>query len=94
MISNETLKILFFDTETTGLPLVDSAALDQQPRIIEIAAALFDNLSHRQLGTLDILINPGVNLETVIRNITGLTDFDLRDKEPWAAQWEIVQAFF
>ncbi len=50
---------LFYDTETTGLPLFDMPSEDpRQPHIVQIGAALVDLESRRRLATIDLTIQP------------------------------------
>lgn len=67
---------LIFDTETTGLVLHPRAKDGQQPRIIEWGGLLVDK-EGKELGELNVLINPGMPLPAVITKITGITDNDL-----------------
>lgn len=91
------MKIVLFDTETTGFPRtpIETQPLDVQPRIIQIAAHLVE---HDEMGTgftlIDKLIthiNPGVPVPAKITEITGITDTDLAGKPQWG---EIREFFF
>lgn len=75
--------ILFnvFDTETTGLPYHQDADLRKQPRIIEFAGIVTDGRDI--LHEYEFICNPGVEIEPIITQITGLTNDDLRDKPPF-----------
>lgn len=77
------MKTLVFDTETTGIPKHPNARDSVQPRIIEFGAILVDS-SGEPLQEIDILFNPGVELEAIITKITGLTDEDLSDAPRFA----------
>ena len=44
------VKIIMFDTETTGLLLPEGAPLENQPQIIEFAAIAMDNTSKKLIG--------------------------------------------
>lgn len=65
---------LFYDTETTGLPLRDEP-LDHpaQPHLTQIAALLTDG-SGGKLGLLDLLIRPdGWTIPEELQKLTGIT---------------------
>lgn len=51
--------ILFYDTETTGLPLFSEPSEDpRQPHIVQLAALLVDADSRKVLSTVDLIISP------------------------------------
>ena len=53
------MKALFYDTETTGLPLFDQPSEDpRQPHIVQLAAALVDLESRRRVASIDLTIRP------------------------------------
>lgn len=70
---------LIFDTETTGLLPALGARMKHQARIIEWGGLLVDK-EGKELGELNVLINPGMPLPAVITKITGITDKDLVDQ--------------
>lgn len=70
-----------FDTETTGLPYHPRAPLSQQPRVIEFGGIITDGESI--LETLEFICDPGVQIEQIITDITGLTNDDLAGKPPF-----------
>ncbi len=50
---------LFFDTETTGLPLYDQPSDDpRQPHIVQLGALLVDLDSRRELSCIDVIVKP------------------------------------
>jgi len=50
---------LFYDTETTGLPLwKDPSDHPNQPHIVQLAAALVDLDTRRTVSTLDVIVRP------------------------------------
>lgn len=67
------MRVLFFDTETTGLPLwhepSDSAG---QPHIVELACELWDG--DQQIEAFDTLVVPGVPIPADVIAIHGITD--------------------
>ena len=75
-------RIIVFDTETTGLPLHPDAPLAKQPKIIEFGAAVLEQ--GKIVEEASFLINPLEPLTPVIIKITGLTDDDLKNQEPFA----------
>jgi len=51
--------ILFYDTETQGLPLFDQPSEDvRQPHIVSIAASLIDSDTRREVSSLDAIVKP------------------------------------
>lgn len=81
-----------FDTETTGLPYHENAPLRLQPRIIEFGGLVTDG--ETILDTLEFICDPGVEIEPIITKITGITNDDLADKEPFSAYVESLASFF
>ena len=70
------MRALVIDFETSGLLLPDTAKPEQQPRIIEIGAALV-TASGEIEETLERLIFPGIKITDEITRITKLTNEDL-----------------
>lgn len=81
-----------FDTETTGLPKHRDADLRLQPRIIEFAGLITDG--KEIIETVEFICNPGIAIETIITEITGLTNEDLKDKPPFKQFIPQVAEFF
>lgn len=81
-----------FDTETTDLPWHRDADLSTQPRIIEFGGLLTDGVEI--IDTLEFICNPGVLIEAVITEITGLKNEDLQDKPPFSEFLVPVNNFF
>jgi DNA polymerase III epsilon subunit-like protein len=81
-----------FDTETTGLPWHRDAELSTQPRIIEFGGLLTDGIEI--IDTLEFICNPGIAIEAIITEITGLKNEDLQDKPPFSEFVPQVGAFF
>lgn len=89
-------RTLIFDTETTGLLLPSTAALADQPHIIEIG------LIEVVKGSVEVaierewswLINPGQPLTEEITKITGLKDSDLEGKPSFVEVLpELIEVF-
>jgi DNA polymerase-3 subunit epsilon len=50
---------LFYDTETTGLPLFKEPSEDpRQPHIVQLGAALVDMDSRKVLSSIDVIVRP------------------------------------
>lgn len=50
---------LFFDTETTGLPLLEQPSEDpSQPHIVQLAACLVDLDNRDTIASLDVIVRP------------------------------------
>lgn len=81
-----------FDCETTGLPVHRLAPLSKQPRIIEFGGIITDG--ENVIHTLEFICNPGVAIEPIITEITGLTNEDLKDKPPFSAFVPELKDFF
>lgn len=67
--------ILFYDTETTGLPNWSAPSEDpSQPRILELAAELCDETTGLTLGQINVIIRPDdwVIPQEII-DLTGIT---------------------
>lgn len=67
--------ILFFDTETTGLPdwKVPSDS-EHQPHLVQLAAILADADTRREIATLDLIIRPdGWEIPDEVAEIHGIT---------------------
>lgn len=86
------MKLLVFDTETTGLPLHPEAPIELQPSIIEFGCALLDK--GKVIKKFETLINPGKVLEPIITKITGITDEMLLDAPAFEVAWPKIKAMF
>lgn len=66
---------LFYDTETTGLPLFNEPSEDpRQPHIVQLGACLVDLDSRKTLATLDVIVKPaGWVIPDDIAAIHGIT---------------------
>lgn len=69
--------VLFFDTETTGLPLWKEPSSDpQQPHILQICGALFRDDDHL-LRSINTMVRPdGFDIPDEITELTGITRED------------------
>lgn len=53
------MKVLFYDTETSGMPLFDQPSGDpRQPHIVQLAAALIDTDTRQDLAAFNFTIMP------------------------------------
>lgn len=68
-------KILFVDLETTGFDRT-------WDYIIEVAAILYDEETQVRLGEFHEYIRPGKRIPQAVAEITGITDFMVRDARP------------
>jgi DNA polymerase III subunit epsilon len=68
--------ILFYDTETNGLPLWNQPSEHPaQPHITQLAAELFDADSGRTLAFMDVMIHPeGWTIPPELEALTGITN--------------------
>ena len=67
--------MIVFDTETTGLPLPETAPLDNQPKIIEIALVKLD-FDLKETDRYETLINPEVNIPA---GASAVNNINLKD---------------
>lgn len=68
------MPILFFDTETTGLP--DKRApitAPHQPHIVQLAAILTDD-DGTERASLNLIVDPGVSIPKGASDVHGITD--------------------
>jgi DNA polymerase III epsilon subunit-like protein len=82
------------DWETTGLTLHPGVPAYRQPRAIEFGGALVDCKTGEVVDELGFLVNPGETIEPIITKITGLTNAELAEAEPFEAHLEKLAAFF
>jgi DNA polymerase-3 subunit epsilon len=88
------MKVVIFDTETTGLVKHSLTPLKDQPYIIELGTIVWDTVTD-QTAERAWLMNPGVKLEAIITKITGLRDEDVVDEPPFSAYVDaIANTFF
>lgn len=86
------MKVLVFDTETTGLLLPSAAPLDKQPRIIELGIAVL--LDGQTIEEHNWLIDPGEPISAEITKITGITNEQLTGKPSFKDVWSEAQGLF
>lgn len=66
---------LFYDTETTGLPLFNEPSEDpRQPHIVQLAASLVDLSTRQTIASLDVIVRPdGWVIPDEVSAIHGIT---------------------
>lgn len=66
---------LFYDTETTGLPLFHEPSEDpRQPHIVQLAASLVDLQSRHVIASMDVIVRPlGWEIPDDVAAIHGIT---------------------
>lgn len=67
--------VLFYDTETQGLPLFDQPSEDpRQPHIVQLAACLVDIDTWSMIAGIDVIIRPdGWEIPEEVARIHGIT---------------------
>lgn len=68
--------ILFFDTETTGLPVwKEPSGSDKQPHLVQLAAILCNADTREIIDTMDVIIKPdGWEIPQVTIDVHGITN--------------------
>lgn len=84
---------LLLDTETTKLTEVSAAPLDQQPRILELAAVKLDD-DLAEVGRVEFLVNPGGPLSEDTLKITRVPVDRLPSERPFASRVRELADFF
>ena len=66
---------IFYDTETTGLPLFNEPSEDpRQPHIVQLAACLVDLQSRHVIASMDVIVRPmGWEIPAEVAAIHGIT---------------------
>lgn len=67
--------VLFYDTETTGIPLFNEPSEDpRQPHIVQLAACLVDLDTHKTIQSMDVIVRPdGWEIPDDVAAIHGIT---------------------
>lgn len=79
-----------WDTETTGLILHHDAAIDKQPRIVEIALTRLSRQNGKVIAKHSWLVNPLCSIPKDATAIHGISDDDVRGKPTFAELWPDV----
>ncbi len=69
------MRILFYDTETSGMPLFSEPSSDpRQPHIVQVAAALVDSETRKIEAEMNLLVRPqGWDIDPEAQAIHGIT---------------------
>lgn len=89
------MKIIVFDTETTGLP-INSDDLDLQPYICQFAAIIYeyDGSNWAEAEVIDILIRPLIPIPLMATALHGIKDEDVTDQPVFSEVVDqIIEAF-
>jgi DNA polymerase III subunit epsilon len=76
------MKILVFDTETTGFIDKKETDISKQPRIVQFAAILWDILPNgkfEETQRINILMTPGIPIPYAASQVHHIYDVDVRD---------------
>ena len=86
------MKILLFDTETTGLLSPEIVKIENQPKIIEIGCLLVDKSGI--INEVNQLIHPSEGVSIEITKITGIKNQDLIGKPKFIDFYDNLKPFF
>ncbi len=76
------MKILVFDTETTGFINKKEFNLEKQPRIVQFAGIMWEmskNGNFEESGRINVLINPGVPIPYGASQVHNIYDVDVKE---------------
>ena len=88
------IKLIVFDTETTGLFSSVDGPLDKLPKIIELFALKIDDQSFEIKDELDLLIDPKQPLSEEIIKVTSITDEMVKGKGAFPLHFEAISRFW
>ena len=92
------MKIIIFDTETTGIPVKEGKNLEEQPHVIQFASLTFDfdNFTKRftESARYNQLIKPPVAVPAESIRISGITDELVKDMPNFAQVYEDIRRLF
>ena len=84
-----------FDTETTDLIKNSLQPLEHQPRIIEFFGLLLDDEQEfKEVESINLLINPGIDISAEVTRITHITDEMVKDKPKFSEVEPLIAAYF
>lgn len=89
------MRIVVWDTETTGLPVLNGK-LAQQPYIIQFAGILGEvdsNGKYRELERKNILIKPPISIPFSSSQVHGIYDRDVADAPPIGEKMDEIIKF-
>jgi len=89
------VKILVFDTETTGFINKKDPSLDAQPHIIQFAGILWEltNWVYTELERKNILIKPPISIPYWASQVHHIYDIDVQNAPVMADQIEEIMGF-
>ena len=89
------MKILVFDTETTGFINKKEISLQKQPYIVQFAWILWDldNGKYTELERINIFINPGIPIPYAASQVHHIYDIDVKDAPPMSSQIDEIMDF-
>ena len=87
------MKIVLFDTETTGLVRPGPADLKLQPYITEFYACKIDE-EFTMLGEVDTLIRPPIKIPDEVIKISGITDEMVKESPVFPMVFSQLASFF
>ena len=95
-MARKLLTVNLFDTETTGLCVPKVNDLDKQPHMVEIYVmkVVQNGNKFEQVGELDILLKPPVELSPKITKITGITNTAIEKKNAFVKEYKKIAEFF
>lgn len=69
------MNVLFYDTETQGLPLFNEPSEDpRQPHVVQLAACLVDTDTRKTISSMDVIVRPnGWTIPDDVAKIHGIT---------------------
>ena len=88
------MKIIIFDTETTGLIKPDANNIEDQPYITEFFGTRFTDGSFDNPEHLHLMMKPPIPLSAEITRITGITNEMIADKPSFAECFNQLCSFF
>lgn len=89
------MKVVVWDTETTGLP-VNGGTLEQQPYIIQfasIACEIDRDWNYTEIERKNILVKPPVSIPFSSSQVHGIYDRDVAEKPPIQGEMDTIIAF-
>lgn len=80
------MRVLVFDTETSGLPKHHFAALNTQPHVLEFAGIILDDKSGEfaECQRFSFYANPGIKIDDEITRINGISEKTLKGEKPFS----------
>lgn len=86
------MKVIYFDTETTGLLKPKSMPLNKQPYIIDLGAVVVED--KKIIQRYSQLVKPPIEIDSTITKITKITNDDLKDQPTFKDVYEELKNLF